>query len=396
MIFSTAEERAEGTLYLPRMHVRFFPLAAGFCIAGLALVTACGGGGGSSSPVPPVGSPATPTPVSSSGPQACGTTGQACVMGTVVDASHTYVLATPTANPASLDTPAPNASPEPMPTHAPTYGLPLAGVPVALLPWTSGNTTPVASGVTAANGTFALPVAPGHYLLVVGNNTPVPYASPWPTSWQTTLHMSITVAAGNAPIVVPTPLYYPNDPNAGYPSPSPVQASGNLRIQTLVEPQLSCFIALNAARAAGQVAVASPPIAAEPPAPPEIADEFVTEYAQAQADQMAQVYPAFPANGVIGTGLADNGLYYTEPLFGFGTQLQYPNGAGTVGVPVEPVTTAIDESSPGAFSSSSTCSVGDFENNPFMQSEFDDPLNVWQGHGASNIYSADLSVYDIR
>ena len=348
-----------------------------------ALLVACGGG---PNPLPVGGSTPTPlpSPVTTPGsPQACRTTGQACVMGTVVDASHTYVLATPTADPpTSTDTPGPNASPVPMPTHAPTYGLPLANVPVALLPWTTGDNTPIAQATTAPNGTFALSVAPGHYLLVVGNNTPVPYASPWPTSWTTTLHMQVTVTAGNNPITVPTPYDYP---------PTPVQASGNLRIQTLVEPQLSCFIELNAARAAGQPYVAGPPsIPAENPAPPEVADEFLTEYTQAQAEQIAAVFPAF--NGNVATQLADRGLLYTEPMFGFGNQIQ-PSGF----LPVEPITTAISFLGDAGTNLAGGCNIANFENDPFgMQSELDDPLNIWQGNGASNIYNANLGVYDIR
>ena len=359
-----------------------YALAVLALVAGLA---ACGGGGGGSNPVP-IGGGSTPTPVSTSpgSTQACGTTGQACVMGTVVDASHTYVLATPTADPpTSTDTPGPNASPVPMPTHAPTYGLPLANVPITLLPWTTGDSTPVAQATTAPNGTFALPVAPGHYLLVVGNNTPVPYASPWPTSWTTTLHMQVTVTAGNNPIAVPTPYDYP---------PTPVQASANLRIQTLVEPQLSCFIELNAARAAGQPYVAGPPsIPAENPAPPEVADEFLTEFTQAQAEQMAAVYPVFPSNGNIITSIT-TGPLYTEPMFGFGNQIQ-PSGF----LPVEPVTTPGLPAGDMGSDHASGCSLADFENQPFgSQSEIDDPLNVWQGNGTSNIYGADLGVYDIR
>ena len=357
-----------------------------YALAVLALVAslaACGGGGGGSNPLPGGGS--TPTPVSTTpgSTQACGTTGQACVMGTVVDASHTYVLATPTADPpTSTDTPGPNASPVPMPTHAPTYGLPLANVPVALLPWTSGDTTPVAQATTAPNGTFALPVAPGHYLLVVGNNTPVPYASPWPTSWTTTLHMQVTVTAGNNPIAVATPYDYP---------PTPVQASENLRIQTLVEPQLSCFIELNAARAAGQPYVAGPPsIPAENPAPPEVADEFLTEYTQAQAEQIAATYPVFPSNGNTITSLLTRGLLYTEPMFGFGNQIQ-PSGF----IPVEPLTTPGDSGGAGAMQSQ--CNISYFENAPFgVQAELDDQNNIWQGQGNSNIYEAYLSTYDIR
>ena len=365
-----------------------YALAVLALVAGLA---ACGGGGGGGSSPIPVGGPPTPvsSPVSSPGAQTCGAPGQACVTGTVVDASHTYVLATPTADPpTSVDTPGPNASPVPMPTHAPTYGLPLAGVPVALMPWTTGDNTPVAQTTTAANGTFSLPVAPGHYLLVVGNNTPVPFASPWPTTWTTTLHMQITAVAGNDPIVVPTPYDYP---------PTPVQASGNLRIQTLVEPQLSCFIALNAARAVGQPYVAGPPsIPAEQPAPPEIADEFLTEYTQAQADQMAAVYPVFASNGNTGTTLASRGLLYTEPMFGFGNQL-LPTGFE----PIQPVTTPPNDTSPGTTGTGGaacqTLGATEFENAPFgVQAEIDDPNNVWQGLGVSNIYGANLDVYDIR
>ena len=362
-------------------------LSALAVLALLAGLAACGGAGNGVGPIP-VGGPPTPvsSPVSSPGSQTC-PSGQACVTGTVVDASHTYVLATPTADPpTSVDTPGPNASPVPMPTHAPTYGLPLAGVPVALMPWTTGDNTPVAQTTTAANGTFSLPVAPGHYLLVVGNNTPVPFASPWPTTWTTTLHMQITAVAGDDPIVVPTPYDYP---------PTPVQASGNLRIQTLVEPQLSCFIALNAARAVGQPYVAGPPsIPAEQPAPPEIADEFLTEYNQALTDQVAATYPVFPSSGYPNGTLAGRGPLYTEPMFGFGNQL-IPTGF----YPVEPVTTP---STLGQFAGTATnfatgCSLANFENDPFgLQAMFDDPLNVWQGEGGTNIYDNYLAVYDVR
>ncbi|NNM99982.1 MAG: hypothetical protein HKL91_09305 [Candidatus Eremiobacteraeota bacterium] len=230
------------------MRVRFFPIAAGFCIAGLALVTACGGGGGSSSPVPPVGNPSTPTPISTSGPQSTTTNAS----GVVVNDAN---------------------------------GQPLAGVPVKLMPWGPCGATPAPASITPENdgcptplpspqattnptGQFVLNGAPnGHYLLVIGNDTvatpppgyapgpaPTPttvpcpsgqtppcYAPPMPTpapfTVQATVHDNVTLTGGNqvllAPVLPPVPTI----------TPPAWETNGDYRLATLdASTEMPCLI----------------------------------------------------------------------------------------------------------------------------------------------------------
>ncbi len=210
------------------MGVRFFPVVAGFGVAGLALVAACGGGGGSSSPVPPVGSPSTPTPisspVSSSGPQS--TTNAS---GVVVNDAN---------------------------------GQPLAGVRVVLMPWGPCGATPAPASIapendgcptplptpqstTNASGQFTLNGAPnGHYLLVIGND-----ATSDSDPVQATVHDNVMLTGGNQTLLAPT---LPPVPTM---TPAPWEQNGEYRLATLnPTSETPCFVDWQNERAANGLA----------------------------------------------------------------------------------------------------------------------------------------------
>lgn len=207
------------------------PLAALALMLPLALV-ACGGGGASGGgALPPAAAPSTAT---------------ASATGRVVDAGS---------------------------------GAPLAGVAVALAPWTRGA-APIASATTAADGTFAVAAAPGRYLLVVGSDQPA--------DARTTFHLGVTLASGANALVAPAPL---PEPNVVYAAP---QLSGAFRLATPAGDEASCVASANLGRANAGLR-------------PFVADEMLYEETQAiRAEEFAQdtdtPSPLYPVpNGVGGT-----------------------------------------------------------------------------------------------
>lgn len=214
--------------------MRFGCLASPRSIAVAVVLTAslaaCGGGGGGTGG----GTPATPTPTQT--PTQTPTTTNAS--GTVVDDAN---------------------------------GMPLAGVPVKLMPWAPCGATPAPSAVTpesdgcptplpspqattASNGTFTLNGVPnGHYILVVGSDTvatpPPGYSpstcnpcsatpSPAPFTVQATVHDNVTLAGGNQTLIAPT---IPPIPTI---TPNPWETNGDYRLATLDKSlEMPCYIA---------------------------------------------------------------------------------------------------------------------------------------------------------
>ena len=157
-------------------------------------LAACGGGGATGSATPPA--PA------SSGPGS-GTSGaQAIAQGRVVDESS---------------------------------GAPLAGVRVALEPFTTGA-GPVAATTTDANGNFALGGAASTYLLVVGSD------SPSDTS-RATPHVRVQSNTGTTTVSAPAPAAAPNVTYTG------AQLAGALRLATLSSDEADCLNGAQAGRA---------------------------------------------------------------------------------------------------------------------------------------------------
>ncbi len=128
-----------------------------------------------------------------------------------------------------------------------TSGSPLAGIRVALRPWTACTTPtptsvscptplPAPQATTAANGTFTLSGAPnGHYFLVIGDDTP--------GSNTTTVHANVTLSGGTVALVAPT---MPPIPTI---TPHPWESNGDYRIQTLDAVTMQpCFTEFNLQR----------------------------------------------------------------------------------------------------------------------------------------------------
>lgn len=219
-------------------------LASGFVLC--ALLTACGGGGGTGGGTPATNPPATPTPCPA------GDTGTPpnCVAPTTTNASGTVV------NDAN--------------------GSALAGVTVVLEPWTAGATPlPAPQATTDASGNFTLANAPnGHYLLVIGNDTPGQTAT-------AVVHDNVTLTGGTQSLKAPT---LPTIP--GYTAPA-WETNGDYRIASLdATNEVPCFTAWNNDRAAHSLTKAVP-------------DEWLQESTRAQW--------SFSANGSSGSRPANNG-----------------------------------------------------------------------------------------
>ncbi|HET9394194.1 MAG TPA: hypothetical protein VFO29_11830 [Candidatus Rubrimentiphilum sp.] len=273
-------------------------VALAFTIAS-TLLSACGGGGGGNPilPIIPTNPPVTTSSVS----------------GTVVDE---------------------------------TTNAPLAGIQIAIAPFTVGATpSPVAT--TAANGTFSFTTTPGHYLLVVGSNSP--------SDTRTTLHVGEQLAAGANALTLPTPTAPPNVTLTA------AQTSGNFRLQTLSANQQNCVTAANQGRA-------------NLPLPLLVPDEFLSEDAGAIVQEAVAQSTDTPS-----------------PLFGF-TQPFGPTGASGN---VTGLTTSTNFSSCGAWTGPSYSYVNGNPPFPYATSA----ANIWYGadwSSATGHYGAQLWLSDIR
>jgi hypothetical protein len=122
-------------------------------------------------------------------------------------------------------------------------GTPLSGVNVALEPWTAGATPlPSPQATTNASGGFTLNAVPdGHYLLVIGSN------SPSDTTY-TTVHDNVTLSGGNQTLVAPTlPAVHAYTPPTW-------ETNGDYRISKLdATTELPCFQRFNSDRVSAGV-----------------------------------------------------------------------------------------------------------------------------------------------
>lgn len=115
-------------------------------------------------------------------------------------------------------------------------GSPLGGVTVGLAPWVA-DATPMPEGTTAPDGTFAFTAQPGHYLLVIGSNSPT-------DTTRATVHDNVTLVAGTNALRAPTPPPIPNV------TPLPSEVSGNYRLVTIdATNETPCITAYNQIRA---------------------------------------------------------------------------------------------------------------------------------------------------
>lgn len=170
-------------------------LLAFLVAAGALTLAACGGGGSSPTPASPTPSPS---------PTATTTPPTAAASGKVIDYSSQ---------------------------------APLAGITVAIGPWSSGGATPSPVATTAADGTFSFTTAPGDYLLRIGSDSP--------SDARTTLEQHVTLVAGANPLTVATP------PPVADVTPDAVQLSGDFRLHALTADDTACLTDLNAALPAG-------------------------------------------------------------------------------------------------------------------------------------------------
>ena len=182
-------------------------LASGFLFC--ALLAACGGGGGGGGASGGTVNPPTPQQTPTTGPLTT------TASGTVVNDAN---------------------------------GAALVGAKVVLEPWVAGATPlPAPQATTDASGNFTLANAPnGHYLLVIGNDTPGQTAA-------AVVHDNVTLAGGNQVLKAPT---LPTIP--GYTAPA-WETNGTYRIATLdATNEVPCFNAWNNDRAAHSLPAAVP------------------------------------------------------------------------------------------------------------------------------------------
>jgi len=134
---------------------------------------------------------------------------------------------------------------------------PMAGIKVALEPWTAGA-GPIAAynTTTASDGSFSWPagVTPGHYLLVVGSDSTSDLTHP-------TIHDNVTLTAGAQTLTAPTlPAI------TGF-TPPAVETSGHYRLVTLdATNEVPCIQGFNTQR-----------VNYTPSLPQLVADEWLVE-----------------------------------------------------------------------------------------------------------------------
>ena len=115
---------------------------------------------------------------------------------------------------------------------------PLGGIPVAIEPWVA-NSTPIPEGTTSPTGAFAFTATNGHYLLIIGSDSPA--------DTRATVHDNITLNGGAQVLVAPTvPPVIANPPAPAQP---PSETSAHYRLMTL-DPsvQTPCLQAVNQQR----------------------------------------------------------------------------------------------------------------------------------------------------
>ena len=178
------------------------------------------------------------------------------------------ITPTATACPSGYTGTAPNCAPPASTTTATGMlvddpsGSPLAGIPVKLEPWTAGATPlPSPQATTAANGTFSIgPVANGHYLLVIGSDSPTDTTRP-------TIHDNVTLTGGTQALQAPNLTVKPYGPIPTV-TPPAVETNGDYRLNTLsATDEAPCLTAFNQQRASLNL-------------PPVVADEWLTENAR--------------------------------------------------------------------------------------------------------------------
>jgi len=159
-------------------------------------------------------------------------------------------------------------------------GAPLAGVRVALAPWTPGAAA-VPQTTTAADGTFTFTAPNGHYLLYIGSDSPTDTTRP-------TIHDNITLTGGAQTLRAPTNLSY-----SALPVPA-VEATINYRLTTQdTVSEFPCMQRFESNRTARSL-------------PPVILDEWLLENARSgQQWQQTNPRPGLnPSNpyGALSTG----------------------------------------------------------------------------------------------
>ncbi len=266
-------------------------LFASLLVMGVGL-TACGGGGSGSGGPPP-----TITPQATACPSGYTGTAPNCAPPAT----------TTTATGMLVDDPS---------------GSPLAGIPVKLEPWTAGATPlPSPQATTAANGTFSIgPVANGHYLLVIGSDSPTDTTRP-------TIHDNVTLTGGTQPVYGPNLTVKPYGPIPTV-TPPAVEINGDYRLDTLsATDEVPCLMAFNQQRAALNL-------------PPVVADEWLTENAREAnafrvSGQFATLQPTLTWYGLlttgngVGGGQADCTTFVDSGFAAHGTNYSYITNANT-------------------------------------------------------------------
>jgi len=134
-------------------------------------------------------------------------------------------------------------------------GAPLGGISVKVAPWSAGAPVlPSPQTTTAPDGSFTLSAVPnGHYLLIIGSNSPSDTVRP-------TIHDNVTLSGGNQT------LNAPNIPAVSIsPNPPAVELSHNYRLATQNPTlELPCMQRFEADRAARGL-------------PPVVLDEWLLE-----------------------------------------------------------------------------------------------------------------------
>lgn len=204
------------------------------------------------------------------------------ILGTLVIAAGTLAACgggggiTPGGGPSPTVSPTQTATPTPPPTTTQASGTvvddasgsPLAGVQVALMAWPSvppttaesAMPTPYPVATTNAQGQFTFSAPNGHYILVIGSNSP--------SDTRATVHDNTTLTGGTQPLEAPTAWPIPDV------TPPPSELTHNYRLQTLdTTRQTPCLSEVNVDRAK---------LGLQPVVPDEWLEENAIEYNDAQ------------------------------------------------------------------------------------------------------------------